>query len=94
MRLDGDKIMVECYFCGSEAQMGPHVYQIRNIEHWGVKACDSCIRSNWDGLLPERNKSLISHLKDRNVAIELNKNGWINWPEGTLLPGDVPWGKR
>jgi hypothetical protein len=94
MRMDGEKIMVRCSLCGKEAQMGPHVYEIRNVEDWGIQACDECVKSNWDGLLPERNSELISHLNSKAVPIKLNANGWLDWPDGVLLPGDIPAKRR
>jgi len=93
MRMDGEKIMVECFLCEREAQMGPHVYNIRNVPGWGIHACDMCRKSNWDGLLPDRNSKLVDHLNTHNIPINLNSDGWIAWPEGSLMPGDRPWPK-
>jgi hypothetical protein len=90
MSMDGEKIMVECFLCEKKAQMGPHVYNIRHIPKWDIEVCDNCRKWNWDGLLPERNTRLVEYLNSRQIPIELNSSGWIAWPEGSLMPGDIP----
>ena len=91
MRMEGEKIMSECFLCGSEAQQGPHIYNIRNASHWNVLACDTCVKSNWDGIIPGRFPHLEEHLKASKIPVATNENGWIAWPEGFLRPGDIPW---
>ena len=91
MRMDGEKIMVECFLCEREAQMGPHVYNIRNVPGWEIHACDGCVKGNWDGVVPIMHPRLVKYLKSQNIQITLNSEGWIDWPQGFLRPGDIPW---
>jgi len=80
MSIHGEKIMYDCSLCGRPFQYGPHIYNGRHIAAWDVQLCDICLRSNWDGIVPERAPRLLSHLKQRNIPIQLNASGWLDIP--------------
>jgi hypothetical protein len=80
MTMDGEKILYECILCHRPFQFGPHVYNGRHIAAWGVQICDGCIKSNWDGIMPDRHPDLIEHLQAKGIPITLNPRGWLNIP--------------
>jgi len=51
---DGIAILCECGLCGREFQFGPHRYDGRRISAWDVMACDVCLKTNSDGVVPGR----------------------------------------
>ena len=80
MRMDGQKIMLRGLVCDSEFQCGPSVYNGRYVSQWGAAVCDTCIKSNWDGIVPSVRPRVVEHLKERKIAYSLNSNGWLDIP--------------
>lgn len=74
------KFMYDCFLCRRPFQFGPHVYNGRPIRQWDIIACDICISSNWDGLVPDQHPRLIERLKAKGIPIELNAKGWLPIP--------------
>jgi len=79
-RMEGDKILYDCFLCERPFQFGPHLYNGRHIAAWNVQICDNCTKWNWDGLVPERHSRLIEHLRANGIPINLNANGWLDIP--------------
>jgi hypothetical protein len=80
LRVDGDKIFYDCFLCQRPFQFGPHVYNGRHIAAWDVQICESCLRGNWDGIVPAQHPRLIQHLKDKGIPITLSASGWLDIP--------------
>ena len=80
MKIEGDKIFYDCFLCQRPFQFGPHVYDGRHIPSWGVNICASCLKGNWDGIVPQRHPRLMQHLKDQGVTVTLNAKGWLPIP--------------
>lgn len=81
MRIEGEKIMYDCFLCQRPFQCGPHVYNGRPIPDWGIEMCNTCIKSNWDGIVPSTHPRLIEHFKANGLTPKLNASGWI------IIPG-------
>jgi len=70
-----------CQMCGSEYQMGPHVYAGKHIATYDLDVCKSCYEGNWDGWAPHYGEKLVAHLKEKGIPIpEKNEKGW--YPRG------------
>jgi hypothetical protein len=80
LRMEGDKILYDCILCSRPFQFGPHAYHGRHIAVWDVQICDVCIRSNWDGIVPQTHPALIERLKTKAIPFTLNSNGWLDIP--------------
>jgi hypothetical protein len=80
MRMDGQKIMLRCLVCDREFQCGPSIYNGRFIGQWDAAICDTCIKFNWDGIVPSVRPHVIEHLKERKIPYSLNSNGWLDIP--------------
>ncbi len=74
------KFMYDCFLCQRPFQFGRHLYAGRPIRQWDIIACDICLSSNWDGLVPSQHPRLIEHLNARGVPIQLNEQGWLPIP--------------
>ena len=70
-------IMMNCFACGTEFQMGPHsVYEGEFVPRYDITVCDSCYKGNWDGWHPELEEHLLARLKEKGLPIpERNKQG-------------------
>lgn len=77
---EGDKILYDCFLCRRPFQFGPHVYKGKPIPEWEIEICDTCLRSNWDGLVPGAHPRLIEHFKAKGITPKLNASGWIVIP--------------
>ena len=73
-------IMIECFLCRSKFPFGPHTYNGSKIRAWGIMVCDTCRRSNWDGVVPSNYPHLVDYLQSQGLDIPLNDNGWISIP--------------
>ena len=62
MKMDGKKILYDCFLCDVPFQFGPHIYNGRYIGQWYVEICDYCLQSNWDGIVLEDHPRLKRHL--------------------------------
>jgi len=73
-------IMYECFLCKRPFQFGPRIYNGRRIPQWDMMVCDRCYTGNWDGIVHEKHRDLIFHLKSRGMEMKLNAKGRIDWP--------------
>lgn len=85
MRMEGEKILYDCFLCQRPFQFGPHIYDGRHIPQWGIQVCRTCVDSNWDGLVPEMHPRLVKYLEEKGIAIRLNKAGWIDIPPPSTI---------
>lgn len=67
----------DCFLCKRPFQSGG-----RHIASWGLEICDSCLRRNSDGIVPQRHPRLLQHLRARDVKIDLNPKGYLDIPSG------------
>lgn len=77
---EGYKHFEDCFLCGRAFQFGPNRYAGRAVAAWRIRICETCERSNWDGLVPEAHPKLMKHLADANIDIRLNDRGWLAIP--------------
>jgi hypothetical protein len=80
MRIENHKIFYDCLLCSKPFQFGPSVYKGRHIPQWDAQLCDTCLRSNWDGIVLEAHPRLRQHLSEKGVEIRLNASGWLDIP--------------
>ena len=73
--------MYDCFLCRRQFQFGPHRYAGKPIKPWDVMVCETCLKGNWDGIVPTTYPHLVEHLKSRGMPVTLNANGWIDWPK-------------
>ena len=76
----GPRVVADCFMCKKQYQSGPQIYTGRTIKAWEINVCDACHSGNWDGIAPETHPRLIAHLRKRGIPVNLNANGWIDWP--------------
>ena len=74
-----EQFMFKCDVCGTMYQHGPHKYKGHRLELYGdIFCCDTCWQGNWDGWAPHREKTLLDHLKQKNLPVpERNAKGWL-----------------
>jgi hypothetical protein len=80
LKIEGEKIFYDCILCQKPFQFGPHVYNGRHIAEWDTQICDSCVKWNWDGVVPERHPRLMEHLREKGISVHLNARGWLDVP--------------
>jgi hypothetical protein len=78
---DAIKFMQPCFLCSRSFQYGPHRYEGRAINSWDIVICDTCDKSNWDGLVTEQHPRLMKHLAERGVTVKMNPRGWLSLPK-------------
>ena len=78
---DGGPIYYDCFLCERPFQFGPHLYRGRLVRAWDIMVCDSCVRGNWDGVVPSMRPHLVPYLESKGVEGLFNEKGWINIPE-------------
>jgi hypothetical protein len=77
---DEHKVMYNCFLCRSSFQFGPHRYDGKPVNAWGIVVCLRCKSANWDGIVPTTYPHLIAHLNEKRIEPEINVKGWICWP--------------
>jgi hypothetical protein len=60
--------------------LGPQVYAGIHVPQWGEHICNSCLASNWDGIVPQTWPHVVPILKAKGVEVTLNARGWIDIP--------------
>jgi hypothetical protein len=60
-RMEGEKIIYDCFLYSFPFQFGPHVYNGKRIAAWDVMVCDGCYRGNWDGIVPQSRPHLVPY---------------------------------
>jgi len=71
-------IMHPCFMCGSQFQMGEHIYDGKYIRRYDITVCMACWDGNWDGWTPDYETRLIAHLENEGILIpERNEKGWL-----------------
>ncbi len=71
-------IMHPCFMCGSQFQMGEHIYDGKYIRRYDITVCMTCWDGNWDGWAPHYETRLIAHLENEGIPIpERNEKGWL-----------------
>ncbi len=71
-------IMHPCFMCGSQFQMGEHIYDGKYIRRYDIIVCMPCWDGNRDGWTPDYETRLIAHLENEGIPIpERNENGWL-----------------
>src|SRR5262245_55324488 len=45
-RMEGNKIIYDCFLCGLSFQFGPNIYDGKRIVDWDIMVCDGCFRGN------------------------------------------------
>lgn len=68
-----------CFLCSKSYQMGPHVYEGRNVATWGVGVCNSCRRFNQDGVV--ETPELLKRMEEKGITPTYNNKGHI------IIPG-------
>ena len=76
----GPRVVLDCFLCGGQFKFGPQIFTGKPIKAWEINVCDACHSGSWDGLAPEKYPRLIQHLRRRGIPVNLNANGWIDWP--------------
>ncbi len=70
--------MFTCTTCGSEYQMGRHIYGGKQIPRYQMGVCKSCYEANWDGWAPDYEGKIITHLEEKGLPVpERNNKGWL-----------------
>jgi hypothetical protein len=59
------KIMMECDTCSKKFQFGPHQYEGRVINLYGITVCDTCWTGSWDGWAPHFEPIIQKHLAEK-----------------------------
>ena len=72
------KIMMECDTCSKKFQFGPHQYEGRVINLYGITVCDTCWTGNWDGWASHFEPIIQKHLAEKNLPEPpRNNKGWL-----------------
>ena len=50
MKMDGDRVLLECNLCHQWFQFGLDIYKGRNIKTWDAQICDWCLAANREHL--------------------------------------------
>ena len=74
------KLLRECFLCRQQFPFGPQVYDLKSIPVWEIMACKGCRDKYHDGIIGERHRDLVDHLKANKIPIGLNAKGLIDWP--------------
>jgi len=70
--------MHPCFMCGSQFQMGEHIYDGKYIRRYDIVVCMSCWDGNWDGCTLDYETHLITHLEKEGIPIpERNEKGLL-----------------
>jgi len=73
-----EKFMFPCDVCGVSRQMGPHRYEMRKNQTYGIMVCDSCHKSNWDGWAPHLEERVTKNLVQNGTPLPArNGKGWL-----------------
>lgn len=80
MKMDGEKILYDCFLCDVPFQFGPHIYNGRRVRQWDVEICDFCLQNNRDGIMLDRHPRLADHLRAKGIAFTLNPKGYLDIP--------------
>ncbi len=73
--------MFTCDLCGSQYQMGRHIYDGKQIPLYKLGVCNTCYQGSWDGWSPQDEPKILEHLKEKGLPVpKRNNNG--------LLPRD------
>jgi len=80
MKMDGDKVLYECFLCRWWFQFALHIYNGLNIVAWDAQICDWCLAANHDGIMPQSHPDLIEYLLAKKIPITLNHKGWLDIP--------------
>ena len=75
------KNMVACEMCGTQFQMGPHVYEGKFIPRFQLSVCTGCFQGNWDGWAPHYEARLETHLRKKGIALP-KRNAAGYYPRG------------
>ena len=72
------KVMIRCFMCDSEYQMGPHRDDGKYIPQYKINVCRICYDGNWDGWAPHYEDRLMEQLKKEDIPVpERNSKGWL-----------------
>lgn len=72
------KLMCRCDLCGSEFQMGRHVYAGKVIPTYEITVCMGCYQANHDGWGPALEERVIAKLREKGLPIpQRNERGWL-----------------
>lgn len=63
--------------------MGPDLYDGKHIREWQIDVCNVCLKASRDGLVHGPNQKLLDHLQMIGFPLQLNANGWIDWPDNS-----------
>jgi hypothetical protein len=73
-----DRILKNCFLCGSKYQLGPHRYDGKFVPRYKFAVCMRCYKGNWDGWAPHYEDKIIDHLNNNAIPIpERNDKGWL-----------------
>jgi len=78
--ISGDKVVFwyGCDLCGKEYQYGGGIYNGRNLSHYKLDVCNSCLRNNNDGLAPFYEAKFLAHLEKHNIPVPArNEKNWF-----------------
>lgn len=64
-----DKVILSCFMCFKEFQLGPNTYEGRHIAAYNVTVCSICYQVNWDGWAPAYEPRLINHLSSEGISV-------------------------
>ena len=72
------KVLYTCDACGSQYQFGPHIYDGKHIDAYGINVCSGCYQGNWDGWAPHFEEAVTRHLRAKGLPIPpRNAKGWL-----------------
>ena len=78
---DPQKPIEKCFLYSRTFNFGANLYDGRAIRFWGIMVCNSCDRSNRDGLVTARHPKLMHYLIELGVEVNLNPSGWLDFPK-------------
>ena len=73
--------MIECQICGSMHQMGPGIYDGKQIPAYKLQVCKTCFEANWDGWAPVWEEVFLEHLKKEGIEVP-QRNAAGYFPRG------------
>jgi hypothetical protein len=69
-----------CFLCKQPFPFGPKVYAGKHVHQWDEHICNSCLATNWDGVVPEAWPHVMPALVAKGVELKRDSRGWIEIP--------------
>ncbi|WP_137405873.1 MULTISPECIES: hypothetical protein [Sphingobium] len=73
-----EAIKINCEVCGRPKDYGPHVYDLRKLQGYGIMACTICCSANEDGWGPFPEPIILKRLEEKGIEPpKRNAKGWL-----------------